>query len=155
MILYRITKAKYSRDLSGTGARVYGGRWNEKGTAVVYTASSPALATVELLVHVDPTLLPTGLRLVFVKVPDDASSRTIHTRALPRDWRAFPPSPALAEIGSKWAASRRTLLLRVPSAVVVDDWNVLLNPAHPESENVRIDKDTPYTFDERLRRRRD
>lgn len=154
MILYRITKTEYSRDLSGTGARLYGGRWNEKGTAVVYTASSAALATVELLVHVDANLLPTDLRLTSIAVPDDASSRTIDAGALPKNWRSFPAPPALAEIGSDWADSRKTLMLRVPSAVVVDDWNVLLNPGHPEFANVRIDKVTPYTFDERLRGRR-
>lgn len=69
-----MAKGKYARDLSGAGARIYGGRWNEKGIAVVYTASSPALATVELLVHVDANLLPTDLRWVFVKV------RTMHLR---------------------------------------------------------------------------
>ena len=79
MILYRITKAAYARDLSGTGARMYGARWNQKGSAVLYTASSPALATVELLVHVDANLLPTELRLVFVEVLDTASSRTVQS----------------------------------------------------------------------------
>lgn len=144
MILYRITKAAYARDLSGTGARMYGARWNQKGSAVLYTASSPALATVELLVHVDANLLPTELRLVFVEVPDTASSRTLQTRSLPEDWRAFPAPSALADIGSQWAESRKTLMLRVPSAVVVDDYNVLLNPSHPEFGGVRIKKDVAY-----------
>jgi RES domain-containing protein len=152
--LYRIAKAAYARDLTGTGARIHGARWNRKGTAVLYTATSPALATVELLVHVDVNLLPTDLRLAHIKVPDGASSRTIDPASSPKGWRTFPAPPALADVGSAWADSRETLMLRVPSAVVEGDWNVLLNPAHPEFANVRIEKDTAYTFDERLRRRR-
>ena len=154
MILYRITKAAYARDLSGIGARMYGARWNQKGTAILYTASSPALATVELLVHVDANLQPSNLRLVFIEIPDTASSRTLDSESVPADWRTFPAPAALAEIGTRWAASRQTLMLRVPSAVVVDDYNVLLNPAHPEFASVRIDKDTAYGFDERLLKHR-
>ncbi len=154
MILYRISKAAYAQDLSGTGARMYGARWNQKGTSILYTASSPALATVELLVHVDANLQPSDLRLVFIDVPDAASSRTIDSESLPEDWKTFPAPAALAEIGTRWAASRQTLMLRVPSAVVVVDHNVLLNPAHSEFAGVRIDKDTAYGFDERLLKHR-
>lgn len=150
MILYRITKAAYARDLSGTGARIHGARWNRKGTPVLYTASSPALATVELLVHVDANLLPTNLRLVSVEVPDEASSRTVQPKSLPKNWRTFPAPAALADIGSQWAESQETLILRVPSAVVVEDYNVLLNPAHPEFVSVRIDNLRAYSFDERV-----
>lgn len=154
MILYRIAKTAYARDLSGAGARMYGGRWNQKGTAVLYTASNPALATVELVVHVDANLLPTDLRLAFIEVPDNASSSLLEPESLPKDWRIFPAPAVLAERGTRWAESRQTLMLRVPSAVVADDFNVLLNPAHPELTNVRIEKDTPYGFDERLLTRR-
>jgi RES domain-containing protein len=150
LILCRVAKTACARDLSGAGARTYGGRWNEKGTAVLYTASNPALATVELLVHVDANLLPTDLRMVFIEVPDNASSSTLGPESLPKHWRTFPAPAVLAELGTLWAESRKTLLLKVPSAVVVDDYNVLLNPVHPEFTNVRIEKDTGYGFDERL-----
>lgn len=133
---------------------MYGARWNQKGTAILYTASSAALATVELLAHVDSNLQPSDLRLVFIEVPDSASSLTIDSESLPEDWRTFPSPAALAEIGTRWAVSRRSLILRVPSAVVVDDHNLLLNPAHPEFSGVRIDKDTAYGFDERLLKHR-
>lgn len=154
MILYRIAKTAYARDLSGAVARMYGGRWSQKGTSVLYTASSPALATVELLVHVDANLLPTDLRLVFVEVPDNASSSTLEPESLPTAWRTFPAPASLAELGTRWAVSCQTLMLRVPSAVVIDDCNVLLNPAHPEFANVRIEKVSAYGFDERLLKHR-
>lgn len=155
MILYRITKTAYARDLSGAGARMYGGRWNQKGTAVLYTASNPALATVELLVHVDANVLPNDLRLAFIELPDNSSSSTLEPESLPKDWRTFPTPAILAELGTRWAESRQTLMLRVPSAIVVDDCNVLLNPAHPEFTNVRIEKVTAYGFDERLLKHRE
>lgn len=153
MILYRIANAAHARDLSGIGARMYGARWNQKGTAALYTATSPALATVELLVHVDANLLPSDLRLVYIEVPDDASVTIVSVAALPKRWRAFPAPSELADLGTRWVASRETLLLRVPSAVVVDEHNVLVNPAHPDFPGVRVSKVNAYTFDERLIKR--
>lgn len=154
MIVYRIAKAGYAEDLSGAGARIHGARWNQKGTAILYAASNPALATVEFLVHVDANLKPSNLRLVFIEVPDSASSRALDSESLPEDWRTFPAPAALAKIGTDWAQSLETLALSVPSAVVVGDHNVLLNPRHPEFASVRVFKNTPYGFDERLLRRR-
>lgn len=153
MILYRIAKAAYARDLSGTGARVHGGRWNRKGTPVLYTASSAALATVELLVHVDTHLQPSDLRLVYVYVPDSASSRTVEPNELPKGWRTFPAPASLAEMGTRWAVDRESLILRVPSAVVVEEQNVLVNPVHPEFGDVRVERSRPYGLDQRLLRR--
>ena len=150
MIVYRIAKDVYAHDLSGTGARAHGGRWNKKGTSIVYTASSPALATVEFLVHVDPILQPSSLRLVSIEVPDSASASAIEPASLPEDWATYPPPGKLADIGTHWAESQRTLVLRVPSAVVVGDENVLLNPTHPEFSSVSVVKDTAYPFDPRL-----
>ena len=150
MIVYRIAKAVYAHDLSGTGARVHGGRWNKKGIPIVYTASSPALATVEFLVHVDPILRPSNLRLVSIEVPDSASASAIDDASLPEDWATYPAPAKLADIGTSWAETQQTLILRVPSAVVFGDENILLNPMHPEFSAVRVAKDTAYAFDPRL-----
>lgn len=150
MIVYRIAKAVYAHDLSGAGARAHGARWNRKGTPIVYAASSPALATVEFLVRVDPVLQPPNLRLVFIEFPDSASSSAVDPTSLPEDWATYPAPERLAAIGTRWAESRHTLVLRVPSAVVVGDENILLNPAHPEFSTVRVAKDTTYAFDPRL-----
>ena len=150
MHVYRIARAVYAHDLSGTGARLYGGRWNEKGTPIVYTSKSPALATVEFLVRVDPILQPPNLRLVSIEVPDSASARAIEPASLPENWATYPAPTELAVIGTSWAESQQTLVLRVPSAVVVGDENVLLRPTHPEFSAVRVVKDTAYAFDPRL-----
>jgi len=150
--VYRITKTLYSQDLSGTGARLYGGRWNPKGISVVYTAASRALATVEYLVHVPLSLMPRDLRMVTLYIPYWITPKTITIADLPANWRDYPAPPELAELGTQWARAQETLLLRVPSAVVEQEWNVLLNPLHPDMPHVTMPQVEPYQFDSRLLR---
>lgn len=132
MYVYRIASNRYSRDLSGTGARLHGGRWNPKGISVVYTAESRALATVEYLVHVPLSLVPRDLSLVTLHIPDGIPYTTITTADLPANWRDYPPPPALADLEVQWVTAMETLLLRLPSAVVTQEHNVLFNPLHPD-----------------------
>jgi RES domain-containing protein len=150
--VYRITSNRYSRDLSGTGARLHGGRWNPKGISMVYSAESRALATVEYLVHVPLSLVPRDLSLVTLHIPDDIPYTTIATTDLPANWRDYPPPPALADLGGQWATALEALLLRVPSAVVVQEHNVLINPRHPDMPYITIAQVEPYQFDARLLR---
>lgn len=150
MHVYRITTTRYSRDLAGTGARLYGGRWNPKGISVVYTAESRALATVEYLVHVPLSLVPRDLSLVTLHLPDAIPYTTIAIVDLPANWRDYPAPSALADLGAQWAAAYQTLALRVPSAVVAPEYNVLLNPLHPAMSQVTIVQVDPYQFDPRL-----
>ena len=120
------------------GSRLYGGRWNHKGIGIVYTAESRALATVEYLVHVPLSLVPRDLSMATLHIPDGITSKTLATGDLPANWRDYPAPPALADLGMQWALSRETLLLRVPSAVVEQEWNVLINPLHPDISHVTI-----------------
>jgi RES domain-containing protein len=150
--VYRITSTRYSRDLSGTGARLHGGRWNPKGISVVYTAESRALATVEYLVHVPLSLVPRDLRLVTLHIPDRMPYKTIAISDLPANWRDYPSPPALADLGEQWITALETLLLRVPSAVVAQEYNVLINPLHPDMPHITIAHVEPYQFDARLLR---
>ena len=150
MQVFRIGRAPYIRDLSGTGASRLGGRWNHPGVSVVYTASSRSLATVEYLVHVPAGLLPEDLHLAVLDLPDPLPSERIDPADLPPHWRVYPPPPELAELGSAWARSSRSFMLRVPSAVVEGEDNILLNPAHPAIEQVILSEIRPYIFDQRL-----
>lgn len=147
-----MTKTLYSRDLSGTGARLHGGRWNPKGISVVYAAESRALATVEYLVHVPLSLLPRDLQMVTVHIPDWITPKTIAIADLPANWRDYPAPPELAELGRQWTRAQETLVLRVPSAAVEQEWNVLLNPLHPDMPHVTVVQVEPYRFDSRLLR---
>jgi RES domain-containing protein len=150
MLLYRIAKTPYVRDLTGLGPKLYGGRWNPRGVPVIYTSESRSLATVEYLVHLSFTQAPQDLSIATLEVPDAATARTVRVRSLPGRWRDTPAPPELADIGSKWARLGRTLLLRVPSAVVEHEQNVLINPAHHEMRRVKLVSVEPLRLDERL-----
>ena len=152
MQLFRIARTEFIRDLSGGGSRIYGGRWNRKGTALVYTSESRALAALEYLVHAPMALAPAGLSILRIDVPDDIRAKSIDGASLPRNWKAYPPPQALAGMGTRWALSNETLLLRVPSAVVEDECNVLINPSHPECKRIRPQRPERFALDQRLLR---
>lgn len=151
MELYRLSKTKHIRDFSGAGSRISGGRWNQRGTAVLYAAESQSLASMEYLVHVPMAVLPKNLSIAVIEIPDSASLDTVSMNDLPSGWRDYPAPPELAEIGTNWAAGNSELLLRVPSAVVRGEYNVLINPTHPDMRKVKILGVEAYAFDLRLR----
>lgn len=148
MLLYRIAKCMYADDLSGTGARLYGGRWNNIGKPVVYLASSRALAVLEVLVHLPPTLIPSNYCIVTLDVPDDIQAIDLQT--LPPNWQDYPEPGILKSIGDRFLFDNRHLLCKVPSAVVQEEYNYLLNPAHSRFLKVKIKKKESFTFDKRL-----
>ena len=152
MEVFRIARTRYVADLTGTGARLYGGRWNHEGSSLIYTSSTRALATVEFLVHVPIGLVPRDLGIATIEVPDGAVPDQVTEADLPLNWRQHPPPRELVRIGSDWAISKRSLLLAVPSAVVPGEVNFLINPAHPEMVQVKLIDTQPYALDERLDR---
>ena len=138
MIAYRIAKTKYINDLSGTGARLYGGRWNHKGIGIIYTSETRSLATVEYLVHVPLSMVPNDLSIASIEIPDDIISKEILVSDLPGNWRSYPAPFELAELVTRWALTNETLLLFVPSAVVEHEFNILINPSHPDMKHVTL-----------------
>ncbi len=150
MKVYRIAKKAYIKDLSGEGARLYGGRWNIKGTSMLYSASNRSLATVEYLVHLPMALLPKDFFIVELTVPSRIKSITIKESTLPKDWKNYPAPFKLAELGTKWINEKSSLTLKVPSSVVKNEWNILINPNHKYFDRVEISNIEPYGFDERL-----
>ncbi|MDY6934824.1 MAG: RES family NAD+ phosphorylase [Spirochaetota bacterium] len=152
MQVFRIAKTRYINDLTGSGAKAYGGRWNRKGYGVIYTSESRSLATLEYLVHVPLSIIPTGLSIACIEIPDDIIPKLISIDDLPLNWRDYPAPPGLAELGTDWVLSRDSLLLRIPSVIVENESNVLINPIHPEINNVAISRVESYTFDNRLTR---
>ncbi len=153
MLAFRIAKTTQIRDLSGTGAMLYGGRWNQKNTPVIYTAENRALATVEYLVHIPLSILPRGLSMACLDIPDDIGTEQVSMSKLPRNWQAYPAPEELARLGSEWALAKRSLLFRVPSVIVGGEFNLLINPKHPGIANVKIARIEEYSFNKRLLRK--
>lgn len=149
MVVYRITSKKYAQDLSGTGAAIFGGRWNKKGTAVVYTGESREIALLETLVHTPPLMVP-NLDIITLEIPDD-SITAIKATELPKNWADYPAPSVLAEIGSRWIQKGETIALKVPSCIIHSASNYILNCRHPEFHRVKIIDHQPFRFDTRLK----
>ena len=149
MKLYRIARSVNIRDLSGEGARLHGGRWNEKGVPVIYLAASPSLAALEFLVHVPIVLAPRDLSICRFDLPDSVSVTRVRKSSLPDDWKTNPPGAGTQEIGTRWALASKSLLLVVPSVLVPDENNILINPQHEEFRRIKKRVD-PFEFDARL-----
>jgi RES domain-containing protein len=147
MILYRITKCMYT-DLSGLGAKLYGGRWNSEGRPMVYLTSSRSLGMLEALAHFSPTNLPTDYCMMTIDVPENFTELVI--KSLPKNWHEYPEQNSTKQIGNGFLQDKKYLLLRVPSAIVPDEYNYLLNPLHPEAASVKIISSQPFHFDPRL-----
>jgi RES domain-containing protein len=152
--VWRITRAAHA-PLDGEGARRLGGRWNSPGVAVVFTAEHLSLAALEYLVHIDIDEVPDDLMALGIDVPEDAGELLLDAGRLPPNWRTALYSDECRSIGDAWAKSQRGLLLRVPSVIVPEEDNLIINPAHPRAEDVRIASERPFTFDPRLLGRSD
>lgn len=150
MLVYRIAKRDVVADLSGTGARLFGGRWNHRGTAVVYTSETRSLAMVEYLVHLSLSNAPRGLMIATIEIPDSIVPEDIPRASLPKGWRDYPPPRGVADLGTRWAKSKKSLFLRVPSAVVKQEYNILINPLHSEMPRVVLREVEAFEFDKRL-----
>jgi len=150
MIVFRLSKSKFANDLSGKGAEKSGGRWNSKGTALVYTSNSRALCTTEIAVHTPLGNIPLDYMLVTIEIPDDISLQEISGTKLSTDWKSFPHSNSTQEMGDKFVADCKFAVLKVPSAVVQGDFNFLINPSLAESARIKILSFEPFSFDERL-----
>ena len=150
MIVYRIGRTEHIRDLSGIGASIQGGRWNPKGISVLYTSQSRSLAALELYVNRTRAATLKGLSLATIIIHETATTKQIMLDDLPKGWNTYPAPPELAHIGAKWVKSRETLVLAVPSAVMHQERNYLINPAHPEMVRVRMGDIEDYTFDQRF-----
>lgn len=136
IVAYRLVKRKWlGLAFNGEGARLYGGRWNNRGRLCVYLASSESLAILEVMVHLDDYSLLQHYVLLEVKLPAEAVLY-LSSDQFPGDWRDEPAPPSTAEIGDGWLEGRENLALAVPSVVVPRQLNYLLNPVHPQFEEV-------------------
>lgn len=156
MILWRSCSASLSGIFDGTGGVLFAGRWHSQGQPITYSSSAPSLTLLERLVHVeDPDLLPT-LAVVAYEAPDDLETEDVPLAQLPSDWR--DNAVLTRTLGDTWIKSRRTPLLRVPSAIIplpdIPDRNIVINHAHTDIRHIKISRvHQPFSFDARLIRR--
>lgn len=146
-LAWRIVQARHVRvAFDGEGAARFGGRWNSRGVRVVYASSTVALAALETLVHMNP-LDAGSFRLIGIEFDEELVERC---GSLPRDWRNEPPSAETQRIGDDWVQRGEFPVLAVPSAIVPQELNYLLNPAHPDFRRIKIGKPVEFGFDTRL-----
>lgn len=149
MRVWHIARQVYD-PLDGEGPRRIGGRWNSPGRPVVYTAAHLSLSIVEVLVHTDPDLIPDDLTAFEIEVPDTAGIVGVEPGDLPEDWAHIPNHPACRAVGDAWLDRGEHPLLSIPSAIVPEERNYLLNPAHPAASGLRVLRSRPFSFDTRL-----
>lgn len=149
MYVWRLTKKRYAQ-LDGEGVRLYGSRWNSIGRPVVYTASSLSLALLEQLVRIDPDEIPNDFVSVKIEIPDNTSMDTISLASFPKNWQRSDNPLWFREKGDNWLDKQETAILIVPSAIVPEEKNILINPLHPGMKKIKIVEITPFIFDERL-----
>lgn len=152
----RLWRVSVHPGFDGKSASEQGGRWNRPGTAVIYAAASLALATLEFFVHLSAVRAPKTVLAHAIDVPDDVDAHEVSVSELPDQWDRVPAPPELQEVGSRWAAARSTLLLSVPTAVLLIDRALiptertyLLNPAHSAFARVSA-RVEPYRLDPRV-----
>ena len=146
---WRVVKEDFAiRAFDGEGARVWGGRWNSAGRAVVYTSATTSLGLLEKMVHADSGLPPI---YITVSVTFDANLvETVEPGRLPADWRSLPAPFTLKRIGDEWVGSMRSCILEVPSAIVPHESNFILNPKHPDFPAIEIGEPINLDIDHRL-----
>ena len=148
MIVYRITKAKYKNDISGMGAKLYGSRWNPTGVPVLYAAENISLAVLETLVHLEQFELPTEYWLLKIQLPGGVKISSIEISKLKKNW--INDEAYTQYIGTQFINNGQSLMIAVPSAVINEECNYLINPAHKDFTKIRIQSTREFNFDTRL-----
>lgn len=150
MEAFRLAREKHSHVLSGTGAAIKGARWNSIGVELIYTASNRSLAMAEVAVHFTLATLPIDYVMMIVFIPDDISLTRFNQHDLPIHWNAFPHPQFTKKIGDIFVRENKYCVLQIPSAVTKGDFNLLINPYHPEFPRIKIISTEKFPFDNRI-----
>lgn len=151
MHVWRICRRRFARrPLSGAGGLHFSARWHSAPRLIVYASQSLALASLEMLVHLDLDLPPDDLLALQIAVPAKAGVAELPPTQLPQSWRRYPAPKALQHLGNTWIDECETAVLRVPSALIPAEFNYLINPQHPDARHIRVVARSRFAFDPRL-----
>jgi len=148
MTVYRICLEKWAHQLTASG---FPARWNSKGTFVIYTAGSRALACLENVVHRSGEGLNDDFRTMVIEIPSTLEITEIATENLPKNWTEIQAYSDSQKIGDAWIRERKTAVLRVPSSIIQKEYNYLLNPNHPDFHKIKLTQIEPFVFDSRIK----
>ncbi len=151
MLVYRVGKTKYAVDLNGTGARLFGGRWNNKLKGCVYTSENRALAVLEYTVNVSIDDIPRALSITTIEIPIE-SLVILKEADLPGNWKQSPAPSSTKNLGSKLLQTGDELIIRVPSTIIPEEYNYLINPMHPNNKKIKIIDIKDFVYDVRIKK---
>ena len=149
MKLYRISTSNYVEDLSGTGAKLFGGRWNEKGTALLYCSENISLAILEILVHFDGLTIPKNLEVLHLELNESQIAK-ISLNKFIKIKKSQDAEYQFKKEGQKWINNEKSLALKVPSIITSNEFNILINPNHKNFKLLKVKKREKLELDERL-----
>jgi len=148
--IYRLAKTTYINDLSGEGSSMYSGRWNRQGDALLYFSEHLSLCVLELLTRINYEFLATDYSFIEAEVPSSLILALKNPESISEKWRSYPPISDTKDYGSYWIENNKTLCLAVPSAVLPDENNILVNPNHPRFSELKIIKKSVLDIDSRV-----
>ncbi len=151
MICYRLSKAEFADDLSGHGAELSGGRWNTKGTPLLYTCVSQSLCVLEIAVRLSVIDIPDDLKLITLKVSDNIIGK-VGVNQLPHDWQKFPHLRSTQVFGDELLKNSKHKAFLIPSAIVPSEYNLIVNPKKVTKKEVELISIDDFCIDERLMR---
>lgn len=155
LTVFRLGKHAYRTQLfSGQGGLFASGRWTPRGKPVVYTSASISLAVLEYTVNYRRRGWVPATVLGRATIPSSVRVQTVSAKDLPTNWYAADAPVELQKIGGDWLERGETAMLKVPSAIVVEEWNYLLNPLHADFGKLTLDAPKPFSFDRRVARSR-
>ena len=149
MRVWRISQKRYSA-FDGEGGRRASGRWHRQGVPVIYASDTLALAALEYFVRLNPGDAEAPLAAVSADIPGDLAIDRIQIKEPPKDWNTYPAPRRLQSAGMKWLGQARTAVLAVPSAVIPQQTNYLINPSHADFKRIRVNKAQVFRFDPRM-----
>ena len=137
-------------DLSGTGSRIHGGRWNNPGIPALYTSGSKSLAVLESLTNTPPAILQNDFSILTLEVSGKFVIDELLIKQLPGNWYTYPAPAGLAKLGDTWLLQLKSLMLKVPSAIIPSEYNYIVNPLHPDIKKVKVIAIEKLALDSRI-----